>query len=68
MNIDTLVLLLFFKNISNYFWMITWIKNVNNFQIAKVQPSGICLAFCQFQSAVIYKSLAYKKTCICNLT
>ena len=41
MNIDTLVLLLFFKNISNYFWMITWIKNVNNFQIAKVQPQGI---------------------------
>ena len=24
-----------------YFWMITWIKNVNNFEIAKVQPEGV---------------------------
>ena len=23
-----------------YFWMITWMKNVNNFQLAKVQPQG----------------------------
>ena len=22
-------------------WMITWMKNVNNFQIAKVQPQGV---------------------------
>ena len=22
-------------------WMITWMKNVNNFQIAKVQPRGV---------------------------
>ena len=39
MNTDTLVLLLTFKNI--YFWMITWMKNVNNFQLAKVQPQGV---------------------------
>ena len=32
MNTDTLVLLLIFKNMSYYFWM----KNVNNFQIAKI--------------------------------
>ena len=40
MNRDILVLLLIFWNMSYYFWMITWMKNVNNFQIAKVQPYG----------------------------
>ena len=39
MNTDTLVLLLIFQtHLSDYFWMMTWIKNVNSFQIAKVQP------------------------------
>ena len=37
MNAGTLVLSLIFQNMSYYFWMITWIKNVNNFQTAKVQ-------------------------------
>ena len=41
MNSDTLVLLLTFKDMSYYFWMITLMKNVNNFQIAKVQPQGV---------------------------
>ena len=42
MNTDTLVLLLIFLIImSGYFWMITSMKNVNNFQIAKVQPQGV---------------------------
>ena len=36
-----LVFLDIFWNISNYFWMITWIKNVNNIQIAKVQFQGV---------------------------
>ena len=39
-------------------------KNVNNFQIAKVQPQGgvsICLIFCQFFAGVVYKSVACKK-------
>ena len=43
-------------------------KNVNNFQIAKVKPRVLlstCLIFCQFQSDVAYKSVAYKnKACI----
>ena len=26
---------------SYYFWMITWIKNVKHFQIAKIQPQGV---------------------------
>ena len=39
MNTDTLVLLLIFQtHLSYYFWMMTWMKNVNSFQIAKVQP------------------------------
>ena len=40
-------------------------KNLNNFQVAKVQPwvlHSICLTFCQFQSRVAYKSVAFKKT------
>ena len=41
MNKDALVLLLTFKNTFYYFWMITLIKNMNNFQIAKVQPQGV---------------------------
>ena len=41
MNSDTLVLLLVFKDMSYYFWMITWMKNVNNFQIAKFQLQGV---------------------------
>ena len=40
MKTDTLVLLLIFYNMSYYFWMITWMKNVNNFQIAKVKSQG----------------------------
>ena len=39
-------------------------KNVNNFQIEKVQLQGllsIYLIFCQFQPGVAYKSVAYKK-------
>ena len=34
-----------------YFFGLMWMKNVNNFQIAKVQPQDVastCLIFCQF--------------------
>ena len=41
MNTDTLALLLNFWNMSYYFWMITWMKNVDTFQIAKLQPRGV---------------------------
>ena len=48
--------------------MITWMKNVNNFQKAKFSLRvlfRICLILCQFQPGVAYKSAAYKKkTCI----
>ena len=37
----TLVLLLIFENMSYYFWMTKWIKNVNNFKIAKAQPQVV---------------------------
>ena len=43
MNTGTLVLLLIFKDMSYYFWMTSWIKNVNNPQIAKVEPQGVAL-------------------------
>ena len=65
MNTEIHVLLLIFQNIYHYFWMITWIKNVNNFQIAKVQSQGVTQlllnSFFQFQPDVAYKSVAYKK-------
>ena len=51
MNTGTLVLLLIFWNMSYYFWMTTLMKNVNNFQIAKVQAQDFA-----------YKSVAYKKS------
>ena len=38
MDEGALGLLLVFLKISYYFWMITWMKNVNNFHIAKIQP------------------------------
>ena len=40
-------------------------KNVNNFQIAKVQPQGVALHFLicpKFEPGVAYKSVAYKKS------
>ena len=41
MNTDILVLLLIFQDMSYYYWMITRMRNVNNFQMAKVQPQGV---------------------------
>ena len=43
-------------------WQCGW--RINNFQIEKFSLRvflSICLIFCQFQSAVAYKSIAYKK-------
>ena len=40
MNTEKFILLLIFYNMLYYFWMITWIKKMNNFQIAKVQHKG----------------------------
>ena len=40
MSTDKLALFLIFY-MSYYFWMITWMKNVNNFQIAKAQTHGV---------------------------
>ena len=40
MNTDTLALSLIFQNMSYFFCIITWMKNVNNFQAAKVKPQN----------------------------
>ena len=48
MNTDTIVLLVIFQNVFYYFWMKTWMKNENNFQIAKVQPHGIAYHLLDF--------------------
>ena len=41
MDTEALVILLIFKNMSYNFWVITWMRNVNNFQIVKVQSQGV---------------------------
>ena len=41
MNTDTRVLLRMFYNMCNYFWMITWMKCVNNVQVVKIQPQRV---------------------------
>ena len=46
-------------------------KNVNNFQTAKIQPQvllSIYLIFCSFQPGVVYKSVAKKKRASCSWT
>ena len=47
-NTDTLVLSLNFQNMFYYFYVITWMKNVNKFPNSKSSPSGCCLAFAWF--------------------
>ena len=43
--------------------MIMWMKNVNSFQIAKVQAQGVAKLLLVFFGifSVTYKSVAYKK-------
>ena len=41
MNTNALALLLIFQNMSICFWITTGMKNVNNFQNAKVQSQGV---------------------------
>ena len=41
MDTEALAILLIFKNMSYNFWMITWMRNVNNFQIVKVLSQGV---------------------------
>ena len=54
-----LILFLISQNMSYYSWMITAMKNVNNFQIPKVQPQSVA------QHLLDKKSVAYiKKACI----
>ena len=45
-----------FSHIPHYFWTITWIKEVNNFQKAKVQPKDVRFCFF-FQPGVAYKQV-----------
>ena len=50
-----------FQNISNQFWMITWMKKVNSFQITKVQSQGVAQLllgfFANFNLALLLKML-----------
>ena len=41
MNTDMHVLLLISESLSCYFWIKTWMKKVNNFQIEQVQPQDV---------------------------
>ena len=75
MNTDIHIFLLIFQNMPYVFWMITWMKNVNNFQIAKVQPQGVAQHLLEYQPGLAYlvkvllikpKSIAYKKSVYVN--
>ena len=48
-----------------YFWIKTWMKNVNNFQITKVQMCCLAFAwfFANFSLALLIKVLLIKKAC-----
>ena len=55
----------FFLLFPTTFYMITWMKKVNNFQIAKFSLRvllNICLIFCKFQPDIAFKIVAYKKS------
>ena len=58
----TLAFLLNFLEMFHCFWMITWMKNVNNYQTAKVHShvAWHLLFFFQFQPGVVYQSLLTK--------
>ena len=55
MSTDTLVLLRIFSG----FWMKTWMKNVNNFQKAKVQPQGVAY-LALFMKVLLIKKHVYQ--------
>ena len=57
MNTDTLVLLFIFLRMSYYFCMTTWMKNVNKFQIAKVQPHCIAEHLLDFLPISVWRCL-----------
>ena len=54
---DIILLLLTFQNMYYCFCMITWMKNVNNFQIAKVQPQGVAQHLPDFLPILVWHCL-----------
>ena len=60
-----LCFLYIFQNISYYFWMITWMKKGNSFQMAEVQPQGVTQFlldfFVNFSLVLLIKMLLIKK-------
>ena len=64
MNTDIFFLFLTFQSTTQYFWMIMWTKNMNNFQIAKLQHQHLLEFFANFSLALLIKVLLIKnKTC-----
>ena len=68
MNTDIFFLFLTFQSTTQYFWMIMWTKNMNNFQIAKLQHQGVpqhlLEFFANFSLALLLKVLLINnKTC-----
>ena len=41
MNAEALAPLVMFRNMFYNFWVITWMNNVSNFQIGKIQPQDV---------------------------
>ena len=57
----TLVNLIMFQNMSYYFWMITWMKKANNFELVN---SLLLDFFANFSLVLLMKVLLIKKFCI----
>ena len=64
-NTDIDLLLLIIQSESYNFWMIMWMKNVNNFQIAKVQPQRVAQHLLIFFAnlTLLIKVLVITKAC-----
>ena len=59
---ETYLFLAHFQNVSYYFWMITWMKKVNNFQKLKVQPKDVAQLLLDFLPILAWRCL--KKCCL----
>ena len=59
---QTSLFFVYFLKYLQLFWIITWMKNANNFQIVKVQPQGVAQLLLDFLSISVWRCL--QKCCL----
>ena len=57
MNAEALAPLVMFRNMFYNFWVITWMNNVSNFQIGKIQPQDVAYHLFDFLSISAWRCL-----------